>query len=379
MFHRTLFSVLTALLVVPPALACSLCRGTQAPTLREEAAQSTAKLILYGSMASPHRVGDGYVTDLNVEVIVRDHVILGKRRVVEVPRYIPVTDPKNPPRFLIFCDVYNDKLDVFRGVPVKSRVAVEYVRGALELDTKDRAARLKYYFRYLEDPDPEIAEDAFREFAKTNDQDLGTLAAELPAEKLRSWVGNEQTPAHRLGLYAFLLGAHRDPRDADLFRRLLDNAGERTLVAYDGLLGGYIQVQPERGWELALATLRDEQRGFTERLAVVRTLRFFHGWKPEENRAKIYQGIDLVLARNDMADLAVEDLRRWREWDLTPRVLALYGRKGFDAPIMRRAILRYALSCPRPEARQLAESVRKSDPDLYKDVEESLQYEKEAK
>ena len=29
-------------------------------------------------------------------------------------------------------------------------------------------------------------------------------------------------------------------------------------------------------------------------------------------------------------------MRRWKAWDLTSDVLALYGKKGYDAPLMQR-------------------------------------------
>ena len=78
-----------------------------------------------------------------------------------------------------------------------------------------------------------------------------------------------------------------------------------------------------------------------------------------------------------MADLAVEDLRQWREWGLTAEVLAQYGKPTHAAPMVRRAIVRYVLTCPRPEARQFSEQLRRTDPQLLREVEESLEFEKE--
>ena len=83
-----------------------------------------------------------------------------------------------------------------------------------------------------------------------------------------------------------------------------------------------------------------------------------------------------MLVQGELADLAVEDLRRWRMWDLTREVLNLYGKKGYDAPIMQRALVRYALSCDDNAARSFLAERRSKEPDLVKEVEESLQYEK---
>src|SRR5207247_11387012 len=138
----------------------------------------------------------------------------------------------------------------------------------------------------------------------------------------------------------------------------------------------YIQLRPEEGWEQALATLRDEKKPFPVRFAVLRTLRFFHGWKPRETQARVLRGLAAVLPQGDLADLAIEDLRRWQLWDLTAPVLAQYGKKSHDAPLMRHAIVRYALSCPKAEATQFVAERRRQEPEVVKDVEESLQFEK---
>jgi hypothetical protein len=369
------FVVLTgAFIACPPVSACNLCNNVQQSlTFRQEAGQ--AKLILYGTLEKPRLVGEMGKTDLRVETVLKTDTAFKPAAVIEVPRYVPA-DPKDPPHFVLFCDVFNGNLDPYRGVPLKGKEAVDYLKGALVLDPKDRTATLLYYFRYLEHADKELANDAFLEFAKANDREIGQVAPKLAPERLRAWVKDPQTPVQRLGLYAFLLGACGGDPDTALFRSLLQDPDERTTSAFDGILGGYIQLRPSEGWDLAMALLRDEKKPFPVRYAVVRTLRFYHGWKPDETRAQVLRGLAVALPEGDLADLAVEDLRRWQAWDLTADVLALYARKSHSAPIMRRAILRYALCCPRPEAATFLADRRREDPALVKDVEESLQFEK---
>jgi hypothetical protein len=376
--------VLLAVLALPAlggfrALACSLCSGQQSATLRQDAAQ--ARLVLYGTLLNPRlnagadALTAGGTTDLRIERVLKADPFLGDKKVIELPRYVPV-DPKNPPKFLVFCDVFNGKLDPYRGAPVKSAAVADYLKGALALDPTNRTESLLYFFNYLEHPDPEVATDAYLEFAKASDQDVGQVAAKFSPDKLRTWLQDPQTPASRLGLYGFLLGACGGDRDAALLHALVQNPTERTAGALGGLLSGYIQLRPRDGWELALARLRDNRRPFTERFAVLGMLRFYQGWKPEETRREILRCSAVVLGQSDLADLAVEDLRRWQMWDLTGDVLALYGKKDFDAPIQRRAVVRYALSCPRPEAGRFLTALRQQDPDLVKEVEEALQFEK---
>src|SRR5258708_39991559 len=91
------------LLVSPcPAPACSLCLGDikQRLTLRQEAEKPEAQLILYGTLANA-RVS---ATDLHIVSVVKSHSSLGNKKVVEIPRYLPA-DPKDPPKYLVFCEV----------------------------------------------------------------------------------------------------------------------------------------------------------------------------------------------------------------------------------------------------------------------------------
>ena len=62
--------------------------------------------------------------------------------------------------------------------------------------------------------------------------------------------------------------------------------------------------------------------------------------------------------------------------NLTSDVLALYGRKGYDAPIMKAGIVRYALCCKNDAARTFVAERRRTDPTLVKEVEESLRFER---
>jgi hypothetical protein len=380
--HRQLTAALAlAALAAAGARACSLCdaAGLTQKTLREDAA--SAKLVVYGTLTNPRvsaavRGGssDGAATDVQVERVLKSDPILSGRNVLTLPRYVPV-DPSNPPKFLIFCDVADGRLDPYRGSPARSPAVVEYLRGALALDGNDRPRLLAYYFRHLDSSDPDIAADAYLEFAKTGDAELARAAKQLDPARLRKLLTDPWTPAERLSLFAYLLGACGTPADADLFLRLLRQPDDRLRRAYGGLLAGYSQLCPDDGWRLTLAILGDPKRPFPERYAAYGTVRFFHRSQPAASRPRVLQALGAVLQQADMADLAVEDLRRWQLWDLTAEVTALSGAKSHQAPIVHRAIVRYALCCPQPEARRFLDGLRQTEPDLVRDVEESLRYE----
>jgi hypothetical protein len=292
-------------------------------------------------------------------------------------RFIPVTDAKNPPRFVLFCDVDKDKIDTYRGVPIKSDDGLEYIKKALALDPKDRGKNLLFYFKYLENPDPEVSRDAFLEFAKAGDLDIGQIASKLSPEKLRGWLKDTKTGPERIGLYAFLLGGCGADDDAAYLLGLLKKPDERTLNAYDGVLGGYVHLKQKEGWDFVASLLKDGHTPIQQRLAAVRVLQFYHGWQPKENREHVVMGLKTMLDQGELADVAIEDLRRWEMWDLTRDVLSVYGKKGYDGPIMKQAIVRYALCCKDDKSvAPFVQARRRDEAELVKDVEESLKFDK---
>ncbi len=373
-------AVVTALLGLgtwpSPVPACTFCQGNPqtAATLRQDVGLS--KLVLYGTLTSSRLDGTGGgTTEMAVERILKNDPFLTGKKTVILSRYVPV-DPKAPPKYVVFCDIFKDKLDAFRGIPVKSPALADYLKGAIDLDPKDRPAALLYFFRYLDHAEQVIANDAYLEFAKATDQEVGQVARRLEPARLRKLIQDPATPANRLGLFAFLLGACGNDADAVFLTGLVKNPTERTLSALDGALGGYMQLRPREGWQLVQDILRDSKRPFSQRCAAIGTVRFYHQWKGKEIDREVLRAMSVLLDQGDIADMAIEDLRMWKLWDLTPSVLAQYGKKTHDAPIMRRTIVRYALCCPREDAARFVGQRRKQEPDLVKDVEETLEFEK---
>jgi hypothetical protein len=367
---------LLTLLVMPlQGPGCSICNlgGQQVPTIRQELAQATARAVVIGT--AQDRAGVAAASDLKITHVLRNDPLLAGRKAIELQRYLP-SDPKNPPRFLVFCDVFKDKLDPFRGIPLRSAESVEYVKKVLTLDPKDVAVNLPAYFRYLENSDPEIARDAFLEFAKATDREIAQAAPRLDPVRLRAWLTDPRTPGDRLSVYALLLGACGRADDGRFLHGLLQDTTERYANAYDGILAGFMHLRPREGWDLALEVLGDSRKPLPLRLAVVRTLRFWHGAQPNETQGNVLKCLAAMIRQGELADLAVEDLRRWKIWDLTREVLEVYGRKGYDAPIMQQAIVRYALSCDDAACRSFVAERRRSDPDVVRDVEDQLRLEK---
>jgi hypothetical protein len=357
------------------AVACTLCGDLRdRRTLREEATK--AEFVIYGELGNARldpTTGSGTV-DITIQAVIKDHAFRGNRNILTLPRYLPV-DARNPPKALLFCNVTGKTLDPYAGGPVPSPDVVAYLRTGLTLDAKDHGAILRYAYEHLDASDATVAADAFLELARASDAEVAALAPTLSPVRLRTLLKNRDTPVERIGLFAYLLAACGQPEDADLLADRLRALQPDEQRALSGLLVGYLLLRPREAWALAEATVSDARQPFHKRYAVITALRFWHSVRPDQGKESALKVYAAALAHDDTADLVVEDLRRRQWWDQTPTVLALAQREGFQVPILKRNVVRYALCCPAAEARRLVETVARSEPDLVADVREGLEFE----
>jgi hypothetical protein len=361
--------------------ACSFCSS---PVRKETLGQELdrASLVFLGYAANP-RLNNGAgalpgsgATDFHVEKILKNNALAGEPKIVTLERYVPVLDAKDPPRFVIFCSAIQGKLDPYLGRQTQSRAIVDYLEQAKAHRAKGKVAALQYYARFLDHPDNLIAEDAFLEFARSGDEEVGQVAKTLQPAPLRKLLQNPKLDAERIGLFAFLLGNCGDASDAAELRKRIEAAQGEDARALDGLLGGYIALRPQEGWKLTKDIVSNPRHPFLKKYAALRTVRFYMGWQPALAKPLMLAAYRLIIPDGEMADLVIEDLRRWRAWDLTSLILEQYGKPSHDAPIVKRGIVRYALCCNLPEAQRFVERVRGRDAGLVREISESLEFEK---
>jgi hypothetical protein len=382
--HLFAIALLVCLCLVPVAFApaCPFCT-MQGQTLTNEVGQ--ASMVLYGTLQNAKLgnagdFGEG-TTDLAVEAVIKKHEILGDKKVITLPRYVPV-EKDSPYKFLVFCDVYKGKVDPYRGISVRADGDIaKYLEGAVKVKDKDVSTRLRFFFDYLDSGDLEVSTDAYKEFGNADYKDYREMAKDLPAEKIAAWLQDPKTPEFRFGLYASMLGHCGKEDHAKLLRGMLDDPRKRLTSGIDGVLAGYVMLKPAEGWAFVHGILKDPAKEFTLRYAALRAVRFLWDSRPDLVKKKdMVAGLCDLIQQSDIADLAIEDLRKWAVWDVSGQVLELKNKPSHDIPIVRRAILRYALSCPNmPEALAFVSDLRKKNPEMVKDAEELLKLETGAK
>lgn len=383
MLQRVLgaFGMLMMLIVARPIGACPFCQEERGPTLVGDFNQ--AALVLVGSFTNPtlgkSGLEDGSTDFIVEEAIKSSDVLKGlyhkdkKERVVTLPKYLPMAKNK----FIVFCDVYKGNLDPYRGVELAPQSEmVKYLKGAVAIKDKGPGERLRYCFDFLNSAEFEVAIDAYREYAKADYKDYKDMAVKLPPDTIAGWLKDPKTPSYRYGLYASLLGHCGKDEHAQLLRSMIDDPEKSRGSGVDGLLAAYVMLKPQEAWSYLQELLRDSKRDFLLRYACLRTVRFLWDQRPDlVSQKDLVQGMALILPQSDMADFAIEDLRKWKQWHMTDQVLELFTQKSHNIPVIKRSILRFALRSPAERAKSFVAAQRQRDADWVRDAEELLKLE----
>jgi hypothetical protein len=280
------------------------------------------------------------------------------------------------PDYLFFFDEVNGTPNVAYGVP-SSAAVVDYLTAVAKLDPKDTTAQLAFYFNHLDATDPTVSADAFAEFAKASDADILKAKGKFDPATLAKLLADAKTPDDRLGVFAALLGLCGEAKHLTTFTALLkEPLPERVAANMAGILTGYVLLDPKAGWEHVRAMLSDSTASFDRKLAPLSAVRFLQATRGADIKADVLGVYGGLIADPDMADLVIEDLRRWGWWDETAAVLAAWGKPAGEVREVKKAIVRYALTCPDDAAKTFLAGVRKTDAALVDKVEQSLKVQK---
>ncbi|MGL6095556.1 MAG: hypothetical protein ACRC7O_07150 [Fimbriiglobus sp.] len=399
-FRRTALVVgaaLAALAAVPvPSPACPFC-ASQGQTLTGEVAQ--ADLIVIGTMTNVKRDPTDFTqgsTDIVIDRVIKPNAFLTGKKILVMPR--PIEPPADGTKFMVFGTLYPRpeefptaglasaailgnpqfaKLDPYKGVPVKADSKLPgYLAGAMAVRGKDTVSRLRYFFDFLDSADIEVAADAMNEFAASEYGDVRKLSATLPAATIVKWMQDPDTPPSRFGLYGLMLGHCGKPEDAKAVRAVLDQPDRLYSSGLDGMLAAYVMLDRPAGMKYLTDLLKDGTKEFPVRYAALKVLRFFWEYRPDlASKDEVLAGVRDLVAQADMADIPIEDLRKWGRWDQLDYVLGFGPKESHSKiPIVRRAILRFALAAPADNklASEYVAKARAENPQWVRDVEQLL-------
>lgn len=324
------------------AAACPFCPVT-APTLAEQQAQSDYVLLAQWVGGDPNGGDDASYTHYEALQVLKSPG--GKLRRGERVKLVPYYEGKRGNLFLLMGKLGEKPDDPIRwDAPQEiTETGWQYVAQAPSTESAPEK-RLAYFQRFLEYPDDFIAGDAFAEFSRAKYEDVAPLVRKLSPERVRRWLDSPRTPRPRLGFYGMLLGLCGTAEDArKLEARILDPTADRNdtfkRLGIDGFMGGYLLLTGADGLEaIDRAILNDPKAPVGEVYAAMSALRFL--WTYGEGRIekdRLRQSMRQLLDREEVTDLAITDLARWKDWAVQDRLGKMFESPSAD-PTTRRAI-----------------------------------------
>lgn len=245
--------------------------------------------------------------------------------------------------------------------------------------------RLKYFLKFLEDPDQTIANDAFAEFANAPFEHITPLAPELPREKLQSWLASSKTPVPRLGLYGLLMGLCGQESEIAFMEQKINKPTEELRLGIGGLISGYLMLTGAEGLtKIEQSKFRTKEVAFSETYAAMQALSFIWTFGNHTiTKDRLRASMRLLLDRPELADLAVANLARWGDWSVMDRLIKMYELEDYQNRSVKKAIVRYLMVAAKgknqtgdgpdeatvEKARQLLEKLRNEDPATVKSAE----------
>lgn len=245
--------------------------------------------------------------------------------------------------------------------------------GLRSIDPKDAEKLARFCLGFIDSRDDDIATKCCDVLSKASDTIIRKVTANASRVRLRRMIGDRGANLRQRQLCAYLLGSCGNANDAVFLRETLDSLPERDGSRGTHFLVGYILLDPRGGWDYTCSFLRNSDLEFIQRYAALNAVRFFLDNRPGQiSEAKKTKALISILKLGDMAELVIEDLIRRGIWDLTGDVLALHGKESHQQPIVRRAILRFALACPNARCAEFVGARRNADPEGVRVVEEGL-------
>jgi hypothetical protein len=224
--------------------------------------------------------------------------------------------------------------------------------------------RLVFFQNFFEDKESVLAFDAYDEFAQAPYEDLIAMKDQMDREKIIGWINNPETSVSRRRLYFTMLGVCGKPEDTKLLEDLINSGSRKKRAGLDALIACYLTLKGEDGVDLIEKTfLEDQEVDYVDTLAAVSALRF-HGTEVDLiPKKRIVIAIRHLLDRPKMADMIIPDLARWKDWSVMERLVQMFKDADSDSNWLRVPVITYLRACPKPEAKQYIEELRKIDPE----------------
>jgi len=336
--------------IAPRAWACPLC-GPPGMTLAEQVARRDCVLLMrWVSTQEPEDELDSGKTTF-------EYVARFKGTPEQKPGYRLTIDrmvKSKPGSLYLLNGSFDDAGKLQWGFPLAvSQATWDFITQAPVEDATTHE-KIRYYAKFLEHSDPLVAGDAFVSFAAIEPGDIAACPEAFSREKLRSWLDNPETPIVRRSFYAMLLGLVGNDDDAAyLEKSLFDPPSEAAAGArrygLEGLVVGLVLQRGANGFD-AIDRLIESAPPIadSDAAAVAIGLRYLWTYGGDRvPRERLRLSMRKLLAYPRVAETAITDLARWKDWSVQKRLRELFETPDYNVRGTRQAIVQYMHACLR--------------------------------
>jgi hypothetical protein len=373
------------------AECCPIC-GQPTVTLTERLSRADVALLVEWVSIQPAKEGNPATTKFEIVQVQRDGLSQFKQG--DTVAVNEVTNGKRGNLYLLMGQKNDEsgiKWEAGPALPV-SETSFQYIVQAPAPETP-ADKRLGYFIKFLEFPDFTIANDAFAQFVNSPTKDIFAVADKLPRDKLRRWLADPKTPGNRRSGFGLMLGLSGTNDDARFLAKLITETDPDDSVGVEGLTFGYLLLTGEDGLSLIEAKrIDDENLTDGEVYATALAIRYFWSYgNGKISPARMRAAMRRLLDRPSLAEIAITDLARWKDWSLQSRLMTLYKSEAKEDKKMKTAIINYMIVCsldvptdpdtqkpqqPLPEhvvtARRNLSELKKLDPELVAEQEKGF-------
>ncbi|MBA2114315.1 hypothetical protein [Bremerella alba] len=255
---------------------------------------------------------------------------------------------------------------------------VKYINEVIKLPETGND-RYAFFQEHLEDKDEMLARDAYDEFANAPYSALHDLKPKMKHDQLVEWIENPDIAANRRRLYFTMLGVCGTKADLPLLEKMLNSDERVSKSGLDAMIGCYLTLAGADGLPLIEKRfLANQEAEYADTYAAIMALRF-HGTETDIiEKDKLLKSLHLMLDRPALADLVIADFARWEDWSVIDKLVTLFKEADEETSWVRVPVIRYLMSCPKPEAKDHLVELEKIDPDAMKRAQTFFPFQSQA-
>lgn len=228
---------------------------------------------------------------------------------------------------------------------------------------KEGPGRIAFFVPFLDDPEPWVAEDAYKVFAKAPYDEIKEIREKLDREHLLTRLHDDRLLSRLRRLYATLLGICGRPEDAAVLKPFLDRSEKAYFESLDATIACYLTLTGPAGMDFVESRYfinQETDKRHTQ--AAIKALEFHMHTEKVIPRERLLTAAHYLLDRPDIADQIIDNLIGWEDWTVSDKMVKLFKMSDKETSFVRKPVIHYLKACPLPTSRPYIEELRRIDP-----------------